>query len=324
MTPPILKNIYSKYGVYNIYRQLNRIQKGTQMAEEKTVNCQIRTTEGNRKRFAELAERAGVSQGALLGRLLDDAETDEFGAAHKDYSATIEALDEQCRQLKELYKGLIVTAESTISNKTAHSDAMVEKMRLGIERARAERDDARDEIKRLEAVEGENEKLRGELSKTSDELRRRTARVDELEAERDAVKGDAAKAEEDRAARAEAERARAVAVAEAAAARAELEKAKADAAALKAEGDAAAALLNEKLANAQREAEAAASGRDDLRKQVEALTAELDRARTEAAEAKAALAASKATADALREQAEFAKSLALGQREDVKQGEQAD
>ena len=314
------------------------------MAEEnksQTVNCQIRTTEGNRKRFAELAERAGVSQGALLGRLLDDAETDEFGAAHKDYAATLEALDEQCRQLKELYKGLIVTAESTISKKTAQSDAMVEKMRDGIEKARAERDDAQDEIKRLEAVRGENEKLKGELSKTNDELRRRTERVDELEAEREAVKGEAAKAEDDRAARAEAERAQAVAVAEASAARAELEKvkseaaaeataaraelekAKSDAAALKAEGDAAAALLNEKLANAQREAEAAVAGQDELRKQIETMTADLDRARAEAAEAKAALAASKATVDALREQAEFAKSLALGQREDAKQGDQA-
>ena len=309
--------------------------------KQQTVNCQIRTTEGNRKRFAELAERAGVSQGALLGRLLDDAETDEFGATHKDYTATIEALDEQCRQLRELYKGLIVTAESTISKKTAQSDAAVEKMRDSIERIRGERDDAKDEVSRLEAVKGENERLKGELTKSNDELRRRTARVDELEAEREAVKGEAARAEEDRAARAEAERAKAEAEAKASVARAELEKAKSEAAAeanaaraelekaknaaaaFKAEGDAAVALLNEKLANAQREAETEAAGRDDLRKQLEAVTAELDRARAEAAEAKAALAASEATVDALREQAEFAKSLALGQREDAKQGEQA-
>ena len=313
------------------------------MAEEnksQTVNCQIRTTEGNRKRFAELAERAGVSQGSLLGRLLDDAETDEFGAAHKDYSATIEALDEQCRQLKELYKGLIVTAESTISKKTAQADVAVEKMRDTIERVRGERDNAQDEIKRLEAVRGENERLKGELSKTNDELRRRTERVDELEAERTAVKEQAAKAEADRAARAEAEKVKAEAQAKAekeiseadarataaeAALEKEREKAATELASARADADARAALYEEKLANAKKDAEGDAAALDELRKQIAALTSELTQTRSEAVEAKSALAAADATVAALREQVEFAKSMALGRRDgDEEQSVQSD
>ena len=228
---------------------------------EQTINCQIRTTEETKKRFATAAEESGITQGALLASMLDSLDVDKFGASHQSYAATLEAFDGKFRELRDLYKGLIITADNVIDAgvKSADEGRAVAEQKLNDALGKIEV--MKLDLEHAELVEADRDRLKDTLAKTEDELVRRTARVDELEAERSAVKEAEAQAERDRAAAAEAETAKLNAEARAAAAEAELEKVKAAAenelATLKAKAEADSALAAEKLA-------AATARRDDL------------------------------------------------------------
>ena len=289
---------------------------------EQTINCQIRTTEETKKRFATAAEESGITQGALLASMLDSLDVDKFGASHQSYAATLEAFDGKFRELRDLYKGLIITADNVIDAgvKSADEGRAVAEQKLNDALGKIEV--MKLDLEHAELVEADRDRLKDTLAKTEDELVRRTARVDELEAERSAVKEAEAQAERDRAAAAEAETAKLNAEARAAAAEAELEKVKAAAenelATLKAKAEADSALAAEKLA-------AATARRDDLATEIEDLRTEqtadrkaLDELRAELSTAKADLAAARATAETLQGQIAFAQQLALAKPDQQK------
>lgn len=293
---------------------------------EQTINCQIRTTEETKKRFAAAAEESGITQGALLASMLDTLDVDKFGASHKSYAATLEAFDGKFRELRDLYKGLIITADNAIDAgvKSADEGRAVAEQKLNDALGKIEV--MKLDLEHAELVEADRDRLKADLAKTEDELARRTARVDELEAERGAVKEAEAQAERDRAAAAEAQTARLSAENRAAAAEAEFEKVKAAAAnelaTLKAKAEADAALAAEKF-------DAAVARRDDLATEIENLRAEqtadrnaLDALRAELATAKADLAAARATAETLQSQIAFAQQVALAKPEPQKGAEQ--
>lgn len=286
---------------------------------EQTINCQIRTTEEIKKRFAAAAEESGITQGALLASMLDTLDVDKFGASHKSYAATLEAFDGKFRELRDLYKGLIITADSAIDAGVKGADEARTAAEQKLNEALGKVEVMKLDLEHAELVEADRDRLKESLVKTEDELARRTARVDELEAERSAVKEAEAQAERDRAAAAEAETAKLNAEARAAAAEAELEKVKAAAenelATLKAKSEADSALAAEKLA-------AATARRDDFATEIENLRAEqtadrkaLDELRVELATAKADLAAARATAETLQSQIAFAQQVALAKPE---------
>lgn len=293
---------------------------------EQTINCQIRTTEDVKKRFAEAAEKSGSTQGALLASMLEKFEADEFGASHQSYAATLEALEGKFHEMRDLYKGLIVTADSAIDAGVKRADEARAAAEQKLNDALGKVEVMKLDLEHAELVEVERDRLKADLAKTEDELARRTARVDELEAERGAVKEAEAQAERDRAAAAEAETAKLNAEARAAAAEAELEKVKAAAenelSTLKAKAEADAVLAAEKL-------DAAVARRDDLATEIENLRAgqaadrnALDALRAELATAKADLAAARATAETLQSQIAFAQQVALAKPESQKAFEQ--
>ena len=293
---------------------------------EQTINCQIRTTEDVKKRFAAAAEESGITQGALLASMLDTLDVDKFGASHKSYAATLEAFDGKFRELRDLYKGLIVTADNAIDAGVKSADEARATAEQKLNEALGKVEVMKLDLKHAELVEADRDRLKESLVKTEDELKRRTDRVDELEAERGAVKEAEAQAERDRAAAAEAQTARLSAENRAAAAEAELEKVKAAAAnelaTLKAKAEADAALAAEKF-------DAAVARRDDLATEIENLRAEqtadrnaLDALRAELATAKADLAAARATAETLQSQIAFAQQVALAKPEPQKAAEQ--
>ena len=293
---------------------------------EQTINCQIRTTEEVKKRFAAAAEESGITQGALLSSMLDKLDVDKFGASHKSYAATLEAFDGKFRELRDLYKGLIITADNAIDAGVKSADEARATAEQKLTDALGKIEVMKLDLEHAERVEEDRDRLKADLAKTEDELARRTARVDELEAERSAVKESEAQAERDRAAAAEAETAKLNAEARAAAAEAELEKVKAAAenelASLKAKADADSALAAEKLA-------AATARRDDLATETENLRAAqtadrnaIDALRAELSSAKADLAAARATAEALQSQIAFAQQVALAKPEPQKAADQ--
>lgn len=293
---------------------------------EQTINCQIRTTEETKKRFAAAAEESGITQGALLASMLDTLDVDKFGASHKSYAATLEAFDGKFRELRDLYKGLIITADNAIDAGVKSADEAHTAAEQKLTDALAKIEVMKLDLEHAELVVADRDRLKADLAKTEDELARRTARVDELEAERGAVKEAEAQAESDRAAAAEAKTAKVKAEARADAAEAELEKVKAAAenelATLKAKAEADSALAAEKLA-------AAVARRDDLAAEAESLrvtqTADrnaLDALRAELSSAKADLAAARATAEALQGQIAFAQQLALAKPESQKAADQ--
>lgn len=293
---------------------------------EQTINCQIRTTEEVKKRFAAAAEESGITQGALLASMLDKLDVDKFGASHQSYAATLDAFDGKFRELRDLYKGLIVTADNAIEAGVKGADEARATAEQKLTDALGKIEVMKLDLEHAERVEEDRDRLKESLTKTEDELKRRTARVDELESERSAVKEAEAQAESDRAAAAEAKTAKVKAEARADAAEAELEKVKAAAAnelaTLKAKAEADSALAAEKLA-------AASVRRDDLATEIENLRAEqgvdrkaLDELRAELATAKADLAAARATAEALQSQIAFAQQLALAKPEQQKASEQ--
>lgn len=293
---------------------------------EQTINCQIRTTEETKKRFAAAAEESGITQGALLSSMLDKLDVDKFGASHRSYAATLEAFDGKFRELRDLYKGLIITADNAIDAGVKGADEARTAAEQKLTDALGKIEVMKLDLDHAETVREDRDRLKESLVKTEDELARRTARVDELEAERSAVKEAEAQAERDRAAAAEAETAKLNAEARAAAAEAELEKVKAAAenelATLKAKAAADSALAAEKLA-------AAVARRDDLATEIENLRAEqtadrnaLDALRAELSSAKADLAAARATAEALQSQIAFAQQVALAKPESQKAVEQ--
>ena len=254
--------------------------------------------------------------------MLDSLDVDKFGASHQSYAATLEAFDGKFRELRDLYKGLIITADNVIDAgvKSADEGRAVAEQKLNDALGKIEV--MKLDLEHAELVEADRDRLKDTLAKTEDELVRRTARVDELEAERSAVKEAEAQAERDRAAAAEAETAKLNAEARAAAAEAELEKVKAAAenelATLKAKAEADSALAAEKLA-------AATARRDDLATEIEDLRTEqtadrkaLDELRAELSTAKADLAAARATAETLQGQIAFAQQLALAKPEQQK------
>lgn len=289
---------------------------------EQTINCQIRTTEDVKKRFAAAAEEGGITQGALLASMLDKLDVDKFGASHQSYAATLEAFDGKFREFRDLYKGLIITADNAIEAGVKGADEARATAEEKLNNALGKIEVMKLDLEHAELVEADRDRLKDTLAKTEDELVRRTARVDELEAERSAVKEAEAQAERDRAAAAEAETAKLNAEARAAAAEAELEKVKAAAdnelATLKAKAEADSALAAEKLA-------AATARRDDLATEIENLRTEqtadrkaLDELRAELTTAKADLAAARATAEALQSQIAFAQQVALAKPEPQK------
>lgn len=293
---------------------------------EQTINCQIRTTEDVKKRFAAAAEESGITQGALLASMLDTLDVDKFGASHKSYAATLEAFDGKFRELLDLYKGLIITADNAIDAGVKSADEARATAEQKLNEALGKVEVMKLDLEHAELVEADRDRLKESLVKTEDELKRRTDRVDELEAERGAVKEAEAQAERDRAAAAEAQTARLSAENRAAAAEAELEKVKAAAAnelaTLKAKAEADAALAAEKF-------DAAVARRDDLATEIENLRAEqiadrnaLDALRAELATAKADLAAARATAETLQSQIAFAQQVALAKPEPQKAAEQ--
>lgn len=293
---------------------------------EQTINCQIRTTEDVKKRFAAAAEESGITQGALLASMLDTLDVDKFGASHKSYAATLEAFDGKFRELRDLYKGLIITADNAIDAGVKSADEARATAEQKLNEALGKVEVMKLDLEHAELVEADRDRLKESLVKTEDELKRRTDRVDELEAERGAVKEAEAQAERDRAAAAEAQTARLSAENRAAAAEAELEKVKAAAAnelaTLKAKAEADAALAAEKF-------DAAVARRDDLATEIENLRAEqtadrnaLDALRAELATAKADLAAARATAETLQSQIAFAQQVALAKPEPQKAAEQ--
>lgn len=293
---------------------------------EQTINCQIRTTEDVKKRFAAAAEESGITQGALLASMLDTLDVDKFGASHKSYAATLEAFDGKFRELRDLYKGLIITADNAIDAGVKSADEARATAEQKLNEALGKVEVMKLDLEHAELVEADRDRLKESLVKTEDELKRRTDRVDELEAERGAVKEAEAQAERDRAAAAEAQTARLSAENRAAAAEAELEKVKAAAAnelaTLKAKAEADAALAAEKF-------DAAVARRDDLATEIENLRAEqtadrnaLDALRAELATAKADLAAARATAETLQSQIAFAQQVALAKPEPQKAVEQ--
>ena len=293
---------------------------------EQTINCQIRTTEETKRRFAAAAEESGITQGALLASMLDKLDVDKFGASHKSYAATLEAFDGKFREFRDLYKGLIITADNAIDAGVKSADEARATAEQKLTDALGKIEVMKLDLEHAELVEAERDRLKADLAKTDDELARRTARVDELEAERGAVKEAEAQAERDRASAAEAETAKLNAEARAAAAEAELEKVKAAAenelATLKAKSESDSALAAEKLA-------AAVARRDDLATEIENLRAAqtadrdaLDALRAELATAKADLAAARATAETLQSQIAFAQQVALSKPEPQKAAEQ--
>lgn len=293
---------------------------------EQTINCQIRTTEETKKRFAAAAEESGITQGALLASMLDSLDVDKFGASHQSYAATLEAFDGKFRELRDLYKGLIITADNAIDAGVKSADEARATAEQKLNEALGKVEVMKLDLEHAELVEADRDRLKESLVKTEDELKRRTDRVDELEAERGAVKEAEAQAERDRAAAAEAQTARLSAENRAAAAEAELEKVKAAAAnelaTLKAKAEADAALAAEKF-------DAAVARRDDLATEIENLRAEqtadrnaLDALRAELATAKADLAAARATAETLQSQIAFAQQVALAKPEPQKAAEQ--
>lgn len=293
---------------------------------EQTINCQIRTTEETKKRFAAAAEESGITQGALLSSMLDKLDVDKFGASHQSYAATLEAFDGKFRELRDLYKGLIITADNAIDAGVKGADEARTAAEQKLTDALGKIEVMKLDLDHAETVREDRDRLKESLVKTEDELARRTARVDELEAERSAVKEAEAQAERDRAAAAEAETAKLNAEARAAAAEAELEKVKAAAenelATLKAKAEADAVLAAEKL-------DAAAARRDDLAAEAESLRAAqtadrkaLDELRDELSFAKADLAGARATAEALQSQIAFVEQVALAKPEQQKASEQ--
>ena len=293
---------------------------------EQTISCQIRTTEDVKKRFAAAAEESGITQGALLASMLDTLDVDKFGASHKSYAATLEAFDGKFRELRDLYKGLIITADNAIDAGVKSADEARATAEQKLNEALGKVEVMKLDLEHAELVEADRDRLKESLVKTEDELKRRTDRVDELEAERGAVKEAEAQAERDLAAAAEAQTARLSAENRAAAAEAELEKVKAAAAnelaTLKAKAEADAALAAEKF-------DAAVARRDDLATEIENLRAEqtadrnaLDALRAELATAKADLAAARATAETLQSQIAFAQQVALAKPEPQKAAEQ--
>ena len=175
---------------------------------EQTINCQIRTTEDVKKRFAAAAEEGGITQGALLASMLDKLDVDKFGASHQSYAATLETFDGKFRELRDLYKGLIITADNAIEAGVKGADEARATAEEKLNNALGKIEVMKLDLEHAELVEADRDRLKDTLAKTEDELVRRTARVDELEAERSAVKEAEAQAERDRAAAAEAETAK--------------------------------------------------------------------------------------------------------------------